>query len=258
MKSTIIKESSSLPSVQVGPHRIFKTAEKSLHFIDVSTISKGDFGKSLVFQSPEFNSMTGIVKSEVIGYPILDIDDELRACVSTMEKTIEEALVQFLKSSATPHLPKTLREMFISIPVLRPSFKANSDIYWAKLSPTTQYYTWEGEPTAAVSMSAGRYQFILRCNGVYLGQHGDGEYVASLNLRVAQLRHRPIELETPAYFVSKECLMGCAPTPPNTPVKFSEELSLKECPSAPEKPKKKKAKLTKQNALPRLFIPSTE
>jgi hypothetical protein len=209
-----------LPDVNVGPHRKYKAAEKTLHFVNVSNTR----GSCLLFKSPEFVSVKGPV-GEVIGYPFTqDVMspfpvDYLEFNVKSMESVIEGNLGQFLRIATTPDLNPTLRELYLSKPKLRPTFRNFNEtegIYWAKLTVNTLYYNWHGAAINPSELGPGRYQFLLRCNGVYMGQHGDSSYVASLNLRVVQVRFEPMDLMR-GMTLPTTCLLNDDNTPPNTP-----------------------------------------
>lgn len=197
-----------MPTLHVGPYKTVKTSERTLHFVSLTS----DKNETICFESAEFYSFGGVVNDQVIGYPdVVDsssIDcprDHLRSNISYTEFGVEGLLTAYLKKNPDCGLSNTMRTLYMANPVIRPTFKEGSDIYWAKLGRHTRCFDWEGKPIKAKDMGPGRYQFVLRCTGIYIGQHGESNYVASLNMRVIQIRHQPLAIEGGS--IPKNCMM---------------------------------------------------
>ena len=239
-----------MPALTVGPHRVVKMAEKTLNFVKVTDA----IGSDILFTSPVFSS-SNKVPNECIGYPVLLVEDELnrdhlKGNVQWIEWTASQKLHEFVKKPDCG-VSKPLRELYCAKPELRPSFRHGADIYWAKYAKNCLGFNWAGEPMKLKDMGPGRFQLVLRLNGIFMGQHGDTDYVASLNLRVIQVRHEPSVIEGGGN-IPQTCLMSdyhsvntiddlwtilntTPAAPPSSPV----------CPPAPTK----KPKLKRQDAI---------
>ena len=239
----------------VGPHRVVKMAEKTVNFVNVKAAGFSD----IYITSPVFTSVNNkVANGECIGYPILPVNnggggeyDILQQHIEWLEKTVAERLTTFL-SQPNCSVNKPLKEIYLDNPVLRPTFRAGSNMFWAKLAKNCRAFNWGGESMKLKDMGPGRYQFVLRVNGIFVGHHGDSDYVASLNLRVIQLRHEPCEIE--AGNIPQTCLMSDYVLPSQaiddlwailntTPAC---EVEVPACPPAPPK----KPTLQRQNAMP--------
>jgi hypothetical protein len=191
--------------------------DRRLNFFDV----KSKRGDTIFFMSAPFISQRGIFPSSdgnyIMGYPATidrsdDVSrDHLAANVNHAESRVAPLLRDAVKS--TSPLPAVLRDAYLRHPYLRPTFRSERNITWFTLSPGCAYFNWQGQHIAANQMvnTPGEYQFILRCNGIYMGSHGSLDNVASLNLRIAQIRYRPIDIFIDDYSLPAKCMMTDEP-----------------------------------------------
>ena len=60
------------------------------------------------------------------------------------------------------------------------------------MAKDVQMFDWNGEPLPVEQRGPGEYQLLLRISNIYFGQHGSTPYMASAQVRVAQIRFRPL------------------------------------------------------------------
>ena len=197
-----------LRSLKLGPHKIYKTAEKTLNLVSIT----GGENQFVYIQTPVFYSCVGPRKT-LNGQRSIPYNseqgglDNLRSFIECLEAVLEEKLTDFLLTGDTSKLNRFVRDFYLQEPKLRPCFNTLST-FWVKLATDCAYYTWQREPLAECNrdLGPGQYQLILRCGFVYLGQHGDTGRVASLNIRATQLRYQPMEFDGGARTALKFCM----------------------------------------------------
>ena len=115
-------------------------------------------------------------------------------------KALEEAATELIKGFSKDELvslPDTVKQKLTKKPldtdweIIRPNYNENNIMYLKFNEPTLEMYTWEGERIKDVcQLEGGDYQFIIRANLLYFGNHGARDAIANLQLRVVKLRYR--------------------------------------------------------------------
>ena len=62
---------------------------------------------------------------------------------------------------------------------------------------TIKLVNFKGEPITRDQLKDGNYQFIIRANMAYLGPHKNPEHIASLQLRISEIRFEPLKTIKP-------------------------------------------------------------
>ena len=56
-----------------------------------------------------------------------------------------------------------------------------------------RFYDWSGAKISPDMLGQGQYQFVIRANLVYFGKHMDDTCIANLQLRISQIRYKPLQ-----------------------------------------------------------------
>lgn len=180
----------------VGPHKLYKTAEKTLNLVTTTGPDK-DF---YYIQTPVFYTCRGPLRSaggnQALPYLAEDPNDHLRVIIDKLEDAAATGLYEYFKSDEIPTLQAFLKQFYLQHPILRSSFNKEDSTFWIKLDNNIRCFTWDKEKSLRVEdLGPGQYQMILRIGFIYLGQHGQSGCVASLNIRAVQLRYKPMDVK---------------------------------------------------------------
>ena len=190
-----------IDNLKVGPYHTYKTDNVGIHMVRVSTMSNNQ----ILLSTPVIVSNTG----PILKMHCFPMDDYVMDClytITSIEKQLERLLHDDLLSGSLPDLPEMHAQSYLSHPKLRPSLSEDKRCYFIKLAKDVQVYSWNGEPLPSTQCGPGEYQLLLRISNIYFGQHGATPYSASAQVRVAQIRYRPLNAALcPATI--KKCLL---------------------------------------------------
>ena len=177
-----------IPAPTLHPLKKFRYNSLNLHFVPLSVDNQ-----AILLRSPALFLNAGPAKYN--GYlPIGTEDGLLKSTLTKLEEEVTRVLLAHSEECLN-NLPKTLKEGFNRTPQLRPSCRGDRDVYFAKNAQDVQYYDWEGNPLPTAPGESGEYQLLFRIANIFFGNHGLDQHVASLHVRIAQVRYRPAEAE---------------------------------------------------------------
>ena len=139
--------------------------------------------------------------------PINTADGLLAQTISEMESSVVRILSSLEGQTVLRGIPKATREWYERIPGLRPTLKADRDVFFAKLAAHLICFDWHTDAQIDAPTEAGLYQFVLRVGNLYMGSHGGHPQCASLHIRVVQCRYKPLSFDNPPPIKRNLCLM---------------------------------------------------
>ena len=188
--------------------------------------------ESLYLQTPSFLSK-GPSKSRFNDQLQLFIP---KACTSTLLKIDERAKQAF---KCPPDAPKHWKKRFENENVYK---ELKSDKLYLKFSKDLKCFNEKGEVIHR-DLTAGRYTLILHVIGIFIGNHGSTQYLASLQVKIKQVQFEP-QSQTESLFIQ--------PTPPHRRGGTLSKFDIDDLPTevgddeSENLPRRKKRKVQKQ------------
>ena len=147
----------------------------------------------LLLQSPEFNFNTGPYKGmNTYDFRVNGGDcPDLKEAIRQYEDQVNGEIKTFILSSE--RVPKKLKEKFPDEgPYLRPIFNMDGTAFF-RTTFDCRWFDWSGAPLDPKTLKSfkGKYQFIISLRLVFLGDHGQTTYSASLQPKISQIRFKP-------------------------------------------------------------------
>lgn len=179
-------------NILIGPVKNFMTPTRTIHMVQISDATN----PHLLLATEVFYSHRGILREEgVIAYS----PNGLATCALTrLEQQVAQCLQMWASNTPCQELPSWLMDALKADNLtLCPTAPAGRTT-WFKLAVDCNLYNWAGDmrndhlkSNIGKSTGPGYYQLLLRPISTYVGPHNVGNHVASLHIRVAQIRYLP-------------------------------------------------------------------
>ncbi len=184
-----------LPKLKVGSCFVLKTSgpRPNIPLVRVRTEDE----KIVMIQTKPIDLPHGLVQTEEGHYLVVfnsDTDKEIFSIVSRLESEANDRLAEAAVTGIEGLEDKLLRKLSPKGDNLRPTFNDQGKAF-LKLAQDCVVFDWQGKERfddGGAELKRGRYQFLIRCSNIYVGQHGQSNYPASLQFKVAQIRYEAL------------------------------------------------------------------
>ena len=188
----------SLPDFKIGSYWNHNAPNYTFHMLGLRS-------PLLIATEPFYTNVGLIHKKGIIAYkPTQFAIENMNHIESSLERSIQEWVEKYDGENIPSRFITAFKNPSFN---LRPTIRSDA-FTGLKLAKDVRCFEWFGNTWNGAAIGPGRYQLLLKASGFFLGSHGESDYVASLHLRVCQIKYAPAEEESITFPILEECLLG--------------------------------------------------